>query len=74
MFAMSNPASLATKTISAGVSALAGTADKMGIGGKLATGIAGAVEDLADYQVKAQAKEAARQKFAREDDWRVLTR
>jgi hypothetical protein len=74
MFAISNPASLVTGAIKAGTSALAGSADAMGIGGKLATGIAGAAKDIADYQVKAQAKEAARQKFAREDDWRVLTR
>jgi hypothetical protein len=44
----------------------------------LATSIAGAAagtgQDIVNAQVKAQAKEAARQKFAREDDWRVLTR
>lgn len=76
MFAMSNPASLATSGIASAVGALAGAGagDKMGIGGKLATGLAGTVKDIADYQTKAQAKEAARQKFAREDDWRVLTR
>ena len=72
MFAMSNPASLATGAIRAGVSALAGGPGNMGIGGQLATGIAGAAKDIADYQVQAQAKEAARQKFAREDDWRVF--
>ena len=74
MFTLSNPATLATSGIAGLVGALAGTKDKMGIGGKLATGIAGAAKDIADYEVKAQAKEAARQKFAREDDWRVLTR
>ena len=44
----------------------------------LATSIAGAAagtgQDIVNAQVAAQAKEAARQKFAREDDWRVLTR
>jgi hypothetical protein len=76
MFAMSNPASLATSGIASAVGALAGAGagDKMGIGGKLATGLAGTVKNIADYQTKAQAKEAARQQFARLDDWRVLTR
>ena len=74
MFTYSNPASLTTKALSTGIGALAGASDKMGIGGKLATGLAGNLEDIVNYQVAAQAKEAARQKFARQDDWRVLTR